>query len=178
MFESIKTGFLAVLYKMSLPIAKWSGKRLLRLPPPADKEEFRQWALWLCQNRLLVIVNFTPPEIDNKVLSILVSVLETSALYEIVWNKIHGIDPIPDKIRELSFFERVRQKIRAVLHPTQDDDESQEAEDAAMLEAEAGSVVTAIWIFSLILQTPNAIKTLYDLMDFIQNRLGEANGQF
>jgi hypothetical protein len=185
MFDNIKSGLLKILYSASLPIAKWSAKRLIKYPPPTEKEEFRQWALWLCRNRLVLVVQQTPTELDDKALTVLENVLENDILYTIVWNKLNGVDPEPDKVDNtdntvtLSFFERVRAKIKSAFYSTNTEDgllpeDSEEAE--AQVDAEAGSVVTAIWIFSLLLQTPSAIKTLTDLIDFVKNRLGVANG--
>jgi hypothetical protein len=183
MFESLKTSFLAILYRVSVPIAKFSGRRLLRLPPPTEKEAFRKWGLWLCQNRILPLVQLTPTELDDKILDVVKNALLDPLLFDLVWGKLHGIEPInyePDNPTKLSFFEKIKKLLRRRIDEARPDDEVADyaSESEATSDAQAGSVLTAVWIFGLIMQTPVAIKNIFDLMDFIQNRLGTANGEF
>jgi hypothetical protein len=128
---------------------------------------------------VIPIVQLTPTDLDDKALSIVEGVLNSSILYDIVWDKIHGIEPEPEKIKTTTFFERVKNRIKERVASLRGESVVVlNEEETATADAAAGSVLTVVWVFSLLLQTPQAIKNLSELMDFVRNRLGESEGEF
>jgi hypothetical protein len=177
MLDFLKNGGLQILYSLALPVATWAGKKLMKWPPPTDKEGFREWLIWIIDNRLLSVVQKTPFEIDDKAVTILRDVLDSDILFSLVWSKIHGDDKsspdsnvIPDNDTNKSFLQKIKDKLIALKSKLLSDENGILLESTDDLDKETESVAVAIGIISLIINAPQALKSLAELLDYIKTR--------